>query len=107
MLFHATTSHYQNKQRGGSEKRGESLETQNGSITSNKFYSNIANQNRNKDMFEKKNKSANYEKKRWLGGFAEVSSYSVWNQHLKHKMKFLNMHKLQKYLVNRLVLRSE
>lgn len=33
---------------GVREKSGESSETQNGSITSNKFYSNIANQNRNK-----------------------------------------------------------
>lgn len=54
---------------GVREKSGESSEPQNGSITSNKFYANIANQNRNKNMFEKKNKSANYEKKRGLGGF--------------------------------------
>lgn len=36
------------KERGVREKSGESSETQNGSITSNKFYANIANQNRNK-----------------------------------------------------------
>lgn len=54
---------------GVREKSRESSETQNGSITSNKFYANIANQNRNKNMFEKKNKSANYEKKRGFGGF--------------------------------------